>query len=125
MYCKSYSKEKFYTICSSNVTIREIEADGNCYFRALSDQISGSQEGHVILRALVIDFISHNQEKFESSIDHEHFSSWEDFICQMRQSGTFVDALVIVASSIYLHKQIIIHQHVASTDIIQICYFLL
>ncbi|CAF1458042.1 unnamed protein product [Adineta steineri] len=75
---------KFKTICSLNVTIREIESDGNCYFRALSDQISGSQEGYIILRILILDFLSDNREVFESCIDHGYFSSWEDFIYKMR-----------------------------------------
>ncbi|CAF1490476.1 unnamed protein product [Adineta steineri] len=102
---------KFKTICSLNVTTREIESDGNCYFRALSDQISGSQEGYIILRILILDFISDNREVFELSIDHEYFSSWVDFIYKMRQDGTFADAIVVVASATLLRRQIIIHQH--------------
>ncbi|CAF1297537.1 unnamed protein product [Adineta steineri] len=102
---------KFKTICSLNVTIRETESDGNCYFRALSDQISGSQEGYIILRILILDFISDNREVFESCIDHEYFSSWEDFIYKMRQGGTFADGIVVVASAMSLRRQIIIHQH--------------
>ncbi|CAF4047790.1 unnamed protein product, partial [Adineta steineri] len=102
---------KFKTICSLNVTIREIESDSNCYFRALSDQISGSQEGYIILRILILDFISDNREVFESCIDHEYFSSWEDFIYKMRQGGTFADAIVVVGSAMLLRRQIIIHQH--------------
>ncbi|CAF1210325.1 unnamed protein product [Rotaria sordida] len=101
---------EFKTICSLNVTVRPIKYDGNCYFRALSDQITGSQEGHVVLRAIVIDFISDHREIFESSIDHEHFSSWEDFIYRMRQNGTFADGIVMVASAMLLRRQIIIHQ---------------
>jgi len=93
----------------SNATIRQIVSDGNCYFRAVSDQLSGSQEGHIVLRALIIDFISQNRQKFEPYIDREHFSSWEDFLYRMRQHGTFADGTIIVASAISLRKQVIIH----------------
>ncbi|CAF4364865.1 unnamed protein product, partial [Adineta steineri] len=102
---------KFKTLCTLSVRIPQIESDGNCYFRALSDQISGSEEGHRILRILILDFISDNRELFEPFIDHEYFSSWNDFVFKMRQDGTFADGTIIVASATLLRREIIIHQN--------------
>ncbi|CAF1364756.1 unnamed protein product [Adineta steineri] len=99
---------KFKTLCTLSVRIPQIESDGNCYFRALSDQISGSDEGHRILRILILDFISDNRELFEPFIDHEYFSSWNDFVFKMRQDGTFADGTIIVASATLLRREIII-----------------
>ena len=31
-----------------------VEADGNCQFRAMADQLFGSQEHHVFVRAIAI-----------------------------------------------------------------------
>jgi OTU domain-containing protein 3 len=92
------------------VSIRQTQADGNCFFRALSDQICGSEEGHAVLRALVIDFLSARRETFELLIDLEHFSSWENFIWKMGQHGTFVDGNVVTGTTMLLRRQIIIHQ---------------
>ncbi|CAF1388907.1 unnamed protein product, partial [Rotaria sordida] len=50
--------------------------------RALSDQISGSEEGHIVSRIVVIDLISDNRETSALYIDREHFSSWEGVIYQ-------------------------------------------
>jgi hypothetical protein len=91
--------------------IRDVESDGNCYFRGLSDQISGSQVGHIVLRALIIEFINNNAGKFQDCIDHEYYSSWDDFICKMRENGIFVDGNIIVGSAMFLQRAIIIHQY--------------
>jgi hypothetical protein len=40
---------EFKTICSLNVRIGSIECDGNCYFRALRNQILGSQDRRIVL----------------------------------------------------------------------------
>jgi OTU domain-containing protein 3 len=102
--------KQFKTICSLNVTVRKVESDGNCFFRALSDQLCGSQEGHLVLRLLIIDYICENREKFETSIDHEHFRNWDDFTYRMRQHGTFADGIVVAASALSLRRSLIIHQ---------------
>lgn len=106
----AFSLSHFQTTCSLNVAIRKIKSDGNCFFRALSDQICGSEEGHLVLRQLIMDYIDENRENFEESIDQEHFCNWDDFIYKMRQRGTYVDGIVVVASALLLHKSIIIHQ---------------
>jgi len=101
---------QFHTICSLNVAVRKIKPDGNCFFRALSDQLCGCQEGHLVLRQLIMDYICENRQKFEASIDDQHFSNWEDFIYKMRQQGTFADGIMVAASALSLRRSIFIHQ---------------
>ena len=36
---------------------QEVAADGNCFFRAMCDQRSGSEEGHMRLRNEVVDYM--------------------------------------------------------------------
>jgi len=91
--------------------IRSVESDGNCYFRALSDQICGSEDGHILLRALIIGFVNDNGGKFREIIDYNYYLSWENFIYKMRQNGIFVDSVVIVASAMFLQRAIIVHQY--------------
>ncbi|UJR13046.1 hypothetical protein I4U23_000072 [Adineta vaga] len=91
--------------------IRHVQSDGNCYFRGLSDQMSGSQARHIVLRALIVEFINKNPQKFQNSIDYQYYHSWEDFICKMRENGIFIDGIVIVTSGMFLQRPIIIHQN--------------
>ena len=49
-----------------------IVGDGNCFFRALAVLITGSQEDHVELRALITTYLSHNADQFSSYLkEHE------------------------------------------------------
>jgi hypothetical protein len=93
------------------MTIRKIKPDGNCFFRALTDQISGWKDGHIVLRTLITDFISEKRANFENFIDQEHFPSWEDFIHQMHRPGTFPDGTMVAASPPLLRRSIVIHQY--------------
>ena len=38
--------------------------DGNCLFRALSHQLTGLEELHLVLRQLLVSFIASNSEMF-------------------------------------------------------------
>ncbi|CAF1523493.1 unnamed protein product [Adineta ricciae] len=87
-----------------------VESDGNCFFRALSDQICNSEGGHILLRALIIGFMNDNAGEFQQIIDYNYYLSWANFIYKMLQSGIFVDAVVIIASAMFLQRVIIIHQ---------------
>ncbi|KAK3865700.1 hypothetical protein Pcinc_028710 [Petrolisthes cinctipes] len=39
-------------------TVKEIEGDGNCHFRALSFAITGEEDQHAVVRSLICDFIA-------------------------------------------------------------------
>ena len=43
-----------------------IQGDGNCFFRVLALLITGSQEDHTELRALITTYMSHNADQFSS-----------------------------------------------------------
>ena len=43
-----------------------MQGDGNCFFRTLALLITGSQEDHAELRALITTYISHNADQFSS-----------------------------------------------------------
>ena len=45
----------------------------NCFFRALSDQLCGSQQGHHILRVIVTRYLCQHRVEFEEYIDREQF----------------------------------------------------
>jgi hypothetical protein len=43
------------------------------FFRPLSDQLTDSQYGYIVLCELIIDFMRENNDLFEISIDNEVF----------------------------------------------------
>lgn len=52
-----------------NLRIVEVKADGNCFFRAVSDQLEGSKGDHVALRQKTVKYIQQNSEDFEPYIE--------------------------------------------------------
>ena len=47
------------------LALREVPGDGNCLFRALSDQLYGEDARHAEIRADVVDYMRRNREDFE------------------------------------------------------------
>jgi CRISPR/Cas system CMR subunit Cmr6 (Cas7 group RAMP superfamily) len=87
-----------------------IESDDKCFFRALSHQLTGHQDGHMVLRQLIADYMSINREIYETAVDKQHFRCWNDFIWQMRLSRTFADDTTVAALVMSLRRDIVVHQ---------------
>ncbi len=51
-----------------NLRIKDIQADGNCLFRAVADQLEGNQEKHEKYRSLAVNYIQNNSEIFQPFI---------------------------------------------------------
>ncbi|KAL8441678.1 hypothetical protein Emag_006970 [Eimeria magna] len=58
----------------ANMVTRECEGDGNCLYRAFSDQLYGSQEHHLFLRKLAVEVMA----TFEAFVDESEgpFERW-------------------------------------------------
>ena len=88
----------------------EMSPDGNCLFRALSDQLFGDYgNSHEDIRSEVCDFMEKNKEDFqvflvyEDEDDHEQQDEdardFEHYIETMREDGTWGGNLEIVAAA--------------------------
>ncbi|KAJ1300810.1 hypothetical protein OPQ81_002450 [Rhizoctonia solani] len=69
--------------------------DGNCLFRALSDQIYGTPNEHLALRKEICTFMEAHKERFEAFVDDDR--SWEQHISAMRNNGTYGGHLELTA----------------------------
>lgn len=96
------------TLRKQSLTIRDVAHDGNCFFRAVSDQLFGSEETHFELRNQACDYLSQNQKRYESFI--EDHSSFDDYVTNMRKNGIWADNLEIQAISETLGVNIRIHR---------------
>ncbi|KAG7442737.1 cysteine proteinase [Guyanagaster necrorhizus] len=67
--------------------------DGNCLFRALSDQYYGSPARHAQVRRDVCDWIAQHRERYEGFVDVDEFGSGkeglEGYLRGMRENATY------------------------------------
>ena len=61
--------------------------DGNCLFRALSDQIYGSPSKHLLLRDEICDWIEAHRQRYEPFVDDER--GLDVHLQCMRQPGAY------------------------------------
>jgi OTU domain-containing protein 3 len=73
-----------------NLCIRDVEGDGNCLFRALSDQLYGDQTRHSEIRKLMCDYLEAHEldlgywASLASFYDGENYAA---YVKRLRQSG--------------------------------------
>ena len=76
-----------------NRTAVDVGGGGDCFFRAVSDQLYGNPNNHSHIRSLGVQYLLQNPEQFiESNADH----SWQDYLNNMSCQGTWADAIIIV-----------------------------
>lgn len=86
---------------------KEITGDGNCLFRAISDQVCGTEDLHEEYRQLSISFMCSNPDDFAPFIeDDESFSS---YTTRLRRPGVWGGNLELQALSKALEVNIKIH----------------
>ncbi|KAG6914306.1 hypothetical protein DXG01_001193 [Tephrocybe rancida] len=61
--------------------------DGNCLFRALSDQLTGSPSSHLTLRQRICDHIEQHKERYAPFVEDER--GLETHVGCMREQGTY------------------------------------
>jgi OTU domain-containing protein 3 len=58
-------------LCLLGLKIHPVTADGNCFYRALADQVQGKEEAHGKYRHLAVDYIKDHQEEFQPFVADE------------------------------------------------------
>ncbi|KAH8831171.1 hypothetical protein DL96DRAFT_1705612 [Flagelloscypha sp. PMI_526] len=86
----------------------DTQGDGNCLFRALSDQIYGTESRHAPLRAAICDYIAANKEKYGPFVEDER--GIDVHLRCMRENGTYGGHLELVAFSHMSHRNMKIIQ---------------
>ncbi|CAN6250600.1 unnamed protein product [Urochloa humidicola] len=92
---------------SLGLKIVEVNADGNCFFRAMGDQLEGSEEEHMKYRAMVVDYIVKHREDFEPFIEDE--VPFEEYCDSMLKDGTWAGHMELQAASLLTRRNICIH----------------
>ena len=107
--------------------LRDTTGDGNCLFRALSDQIEGNEGNHLLYRKQVCEYMRKNRVDFEpfvvglvEEIEHrkrggagnidKNLEPFERYINYLEQTGTYGGNDCLVAFSRLQEVDIFLHQ---------------
>lgn len=98
------------TLQDGSKTIKEMESDGNCLFRSLSDQLYNDYgKRHEQVRCEICDFLEANEDKFAAFLfldeDEEDVCKFEEYVSRMRNYGEWGgDVEVVCASRLYRRR---------------------
>ncbi|KAJ1449439.1 hypothetical protein M885DRAFT_572743, partial [Pelagophyceae sp. CCMP2097] len=85
-----------------------VDADGNCLFRALSDQLQGDEGGHARVRRDVLDHEEAEEALFRHFVEDDE--DWEDYLGRLRRSQEWGGHQELVAASQVFKVHIVVHQ---------------
>ena len=92
---KSYSDKDLKNfnsaLANSGLVLREMKGDGNCFFRAISDQLEGNQHGHGTYRARVCDHMEEMREFYAPFIEDEE-ETFDEYMVRMRTDCEWVSS---------------------------------
>ncbi|CAO1616203.1 unnamed protein product [Parajaminaea phylloscopi] len=86
----------------------QTSGDGNCLFRALSDQLYGYPDQHASLRHEICDYLAASPDRFAGFVDIE--KPFDEYVQTMRQNGTYGGHLELSAFASLKRKEIKIVQ---------------
>lgn len=111
--------------------LRDITGDGNCCFRALSDQLEGNENQHLDYRKRTCQYIRQNRDEFEPFIaalvedaaevdlsgksdnkkkSNKKLDAFDNYIKNLETPGTYADNMCLVAFARLYQVTINIHQ---------------
>ena len=97
----------------------DVGGAGDCFFRAVSHQLCGDPGSHLYIRQIAIKYLQENPELF---IESNTENSWNEYLTNMSQQGSWCDALMVqaVAESQNLRIRIVeSHENFAETTMIE------
>ncbi|GLI63326.1 hypothetical protein VaNZ11_006243 [Volvox africanus] len=95
-------------LAALGLRIKEITGDGNCFFRALSDQLQGDERQHVQIRQRVVSYMVEHQEDFTPFVEDDE--SFDSYIARMKKDGVWAGYMEVVAASRCLQANLTIYQ---------------
>ncbi|WAQ89499.1 hypothetical protein PtA15_11A188 [Puccinia triticina] len=84
--------------------------DGNCLFRALSDQLYGTPNRHLEIRQEVCGYLAQHEARYKAFVDMDEDESWESHLELMAKQGTYGGHLELSAFANFHRRPIKIIQ---------------
>jgi len=94
-----------------SLVIREVRGDGNCMFRAVADQVTGSEGAHAAMRTACCDFmLAHPDDFAPFLLEEEGHGSLDAYVAAMRRNAEWGGNLELQALSRSLGVNVAVHQ---------------
>ena len=97
-------------ISNMNLFIKDIVGDGNCMFRAISDQVYGSEEKYDLLRQKCMDYLLIERDFFEQFVEGGK-NGFDEYINMKRKNGVWGDDIELQALSEIYNRPIEIYSN--------------
>jgi hypothetical protein len=82
-----YQERKFRDeLNSASLNIREISGDGNCLYRAVSDQIYGTENYYEVVKSKCMEYLEIEKDFFSQFIDGGQ-AKFDDYVAMKRMDG--------------------------------------
>ncbi|KAK4833955.1 hypothetical protein QYF36_013981 [Acer negundo] len=94
----------------------KVPGDGNCQFRALSDQLYGTPDYHKVVRRKVVNQLKSHREKYEGYVPMEY----GDYLKNMSKSGEWGDHVTLQAAADLSGVKIVVITSFKDTGYIEI-----
>ncbi|CRG97329.1 OTU-like cysteine protease, putative [Plasmodium gallinaceum] len=91
-----------------NFYIKSIRTDGNCLFRAVSDQLYNHEDNYKEIRKKVVDHLSKKEEEYKNFIEYDE--SYKSYIERISLDGTWGGQLELQAIGEIYNVNILIYQ---------------
>eukprot|EP00898_Chlorokybus_atmophyticus_P004691 jgi/Chlat1/5222/Chrsp33S05185 len=88
--------------------IREVTPDGNCFFRAVADQLEGGCADHTKYRMRIVQYMEDHREDFEPFVEDDVL--FETYCKTMRKHAEWAGNMELQAASQAYNTNIVIHQ---------------
>ena len=97
-------------ISNMNLFIKDIVGDGNCMFRAISDQVYGNEEKYDLLRQKCMDYLLIERDFFEQFVEGGK-NGFDEYINMKRKNGVWGDDIELQALSEIYNRPIEIYSN--------------
>ena len=77
-------------LAAAGLRVNEVDADGNCLFRALADQVEGSAKHHGKYRDEIVAFMRRDEERFKWFVEDDE--DWDDYLARLGRDGECASA---------------------------------
>jgi hypothetical protein len=95
----------------AGLALREVQGDGNCLFRAVSDQLFGHEGEAQALRARCCDYLATHSDSFSPFLlEEEGWATFDEYVRAMRGDGEWAGNMELQALSLALRLNFVIHQ---------------
>ncbi|KAJ3182593.1 OTU domain-containing protein 3 [Gaertneriomyces sp. JEL0708] len=98
-----------HQLARQGLKIKDMTGDGNCLFRALSDQYEGTPDYHAKHRQTVCEHLSQHRDTYAPFVGEDE-GSFEQHVCRMRQDGVYGGNMELVAFARAMGVDIAVHQ---------------